>query len=367
MKKIFSLITSLFLLAVLPIGAQSNQPIGTEVITLSHNGQETNFKYNEMTKVMEQAADGDTVFFSTGYFQGDFRLDKKLTFIGSGADQYEYDSNGYRYNGSWSNCTCYDGKIVIALPEGTQLTSRLFDGIYFNNNGNNALTFTSSIDNVVFRKCSWESSNFLNNINADIQNMLIDRCNANVWIPNTSSSIKKLIVRNSKITLYEYSITDPSARIYTNCDVSVNSGSCLDNNCDKQYTALVGTFTNCIINNATYSDRYVSLGNPNAGSTEVPAVLINCVYNKPNADYAINCTIQNCYENTSTDVNLSDMKKADIEAKGWMGNNGTVIGCYGGKNPYTLRPNIPEVSSSKVHLDRDAKQLQINIKVSAQQ
>lgn len=39
-----------------------------------------------MTKVMDAAADGDTVFLSSGYFQGDFIMTKKLAFIGSGAD-----------------------------------------------------------------------------------------------------------------------------------------------------------------------------------------------------------------------------------------------------------------------------------------
>ena len=139
MKK-FTLLIITLTLTILQIAAQDTSIKGT--ITLSHQGNETDFAYNEMTKVMDAAVDGDTVFLSTGYFQGDFIMTKKLAFIGSGADRDK----------GWNNCTCYEGKIVIKLPEETKLTARLFDGIYFNNSNTN-IAFKSAIDNVIFRKC----------------------------------------------------------------------------------------------------------------------------------------------------------------------------------------------------------------------
>ena len=137
--KRFTLLIITLTLTILQMAAQDTSIKGT--ITLSHQGNETNFAYNEMDKVMDAAIDGDTVLLSPGYFQKDFIMTKKLAFIGSGADRDK----------GWNNCTCYDGKIVIKLPEETKLTARLFDGICFYNSNTN-ITFNSSIDNVIFLK-----------------------------------------------------------------------------------------------------------------------------------------------------------------------------------------------------------------------
>lgn len=364
MKKILTLITSLFLLASLPTEAQ--ETTGSEVITLSHNGQESTFAYNEMSKVMEQAADGDTVYFSTGYFQGDFRLDKKLTFIGAGADNNS--SNGSR----WGNCTCYYGKIVIALPEGTKLTSRLFDGIYFYSNGTSScLTFSNAIENVVFRKCylgNWD-------VNAEIKSLLIDRCAGPLRL-NNNNYYKKVIVRNSDIYGNFY-CQDPGNLLFYHCNINPYT-SYDDDNRDKTYCyGLQGTYTNCIIqNNTSYWDNSTqtsiytaALLSRTESTQDSQPILINCAYyTEDGKNITANCTLQNCFGYPiSNEKSLGNLSKAELEAAGYMGNDGTVVGYYGGKNPYTLQPSIPKVASSKIHLDRDAKQLQINIKVSAQQ
>ena len=77
--KRFTLLIITLTLTILQIAAQDTSIKGT--ITLSHQGNETDFAYNEMTKVMDTAADGDTIFLSTGYFQGDFIMTKKIAFI----------------------------------------------------------------------------------------------------------------------------------------------------------------------------------------------------------------------------------------------------------------------------------------------
>ena len=157
--KRFTIFITLLLLSVMQMAAQDTSIKGT--ITLSHQGKTTDFAYNNMAGVMEAAVDGDTVFLSKGYFEGDFILDKKLVFIGSGADQ------GY----GWGNCTCYgSNNIVIKLPENTKLDARLFEGIYF---GDTSFTYQSSIEDVVFKKCRvYGSLSF----SADIKRILFDRC-----------------------------------------------------------------------------------------------------------------------------------------------------------------------------------------------
>lgn len=71
--------------------------------------------------------------------------------------------------------------------------------------------------------------------------------------------------------------------------------------------------------------------------------------------------------NANWENQIVNLTKNKLQEMKFLGNDGTVVGCYGGKNPYTLKPNIPIVSSSKVHLDRTKKQIQINIKLSSQQ
>ena len=83
MKRL-SLLITMFVLAISQLSAQDNSNTGT--ITLSHKGKETNFAYNKMGDAVEAAADGDTIYLSNGEFEGDFRLTKKIAFIGRAFD-----------------------------------------------------------------------------------------------------------------------------------------------------------------------------------------------------------------------------------------------------------------------------------------
>lgn len=329
------------MLAIIQMAAQDTSLKGT--ITLSHQGKETDFAYNEMTKVMDAAADGDTVFFSAGYFQGDFIMTKKLVYIGVGADN-DYNN---------SNCTFYDGKIVIKLPENTKLTGRLFDGIFFYNSNGSRIAFNSAIDNVVFRKCQWNRSDFFD-IQAEVKNMIVDRCYCDFW-QNSTENLTKLIVRNSNVRDCYFSSGDPNSRVFYNCNISVpNFGRT-----EYDYSSLKHTYINCILYNSGY------LADPEQ-NTYSP-ILINCLY-KGNEKYDVtkNCTVQNCYAYTSEDNTLENLTKEDLLKNNYLGNDGTVVGYYGGKNPYTLSASSPTIKNT-IHLDKDKKQIQFNLKITEQQ
>ena len=339
MKRFTIFITTL-LLTFLQMTAQDTNIKGT--ITLSHQGNETDFAYNEMTKVMDAAVDGDTVFLSTGYFQGDFIMTKKLAFIGSGADSDQ----------GWNNCTCYDGKIVVNVPEGTKLVTRLFDGIYFINNTN--ITFKSTIDNVIFRKCYW--NNNILNINANIYYMLVDRCHC--CLDTRGDYFKKLVVRNSYIYGTPNSTNISANLFFYNCNISSNGGYGITGMDHKYSARFYGTFRNCIL----YSyDYYMT----DPSDSKAITVLINCLYHARKDYIDDGCTLQNCYKYTDSEYIL-DFTKEKLESNQYLGNDGTVVGYYGGKNPYTLSLNNKDVTN-KFHLDRDKKQIQFNIKVSDQQ
>lgn len=340
--KRFTIFIITLLLTFVQMAAQDTNIKGT--ITLSHLGNETNFSYNEMAKVMDAAADGDTVFLSTGYFQGDFIMTKKIAFIGSGADR---DKEG-------NNCTYYEGNIVIKLPEETKLTARLFDGICFYNS-NTRITVKSSIDNVIFRKCYWNYDIF--SIDNNISYLLIDRCNCRLdfW----TNKIQKVITRNSVVCGTPNSSNTSANVFFYNCNIRPNGGYGISGINNKHSARFFGTFYNCILN----SDNYYMT---DPGESSAITVLINCLYSEEEDYVDDGCTIQNCYIYTDNNKkNIFDLTKEELLNNNYLGNDGTVVGCYGGKNPYTLSLSNKEVTN-KVHLDRDKKQIQFNIKVSNQ-
>ena len=179
--KRFTIFITLLVLSVMQVAAQDTSIKGT--ITLSHQGKTTDFAYNQMASVMEAAVDGDTIYLSMGYFEGDFVIDKKVSFIGSGADT----DNG------WSNCTCYgsnNNKIIVKLPENTKLSARLFEGIYF---GDISFTYQTSIENVVFKKCRVNGYNI--STEAVIKSILFERCSIDGTNYYTGN-VRKAISRN---------------------------------------------------------------------------------------------------------------------------------------------------------------------------
>lgn len=357
MKRL-SLLITFFVLAISQLSAQDNSNTGT--ITLSHNGKETNFAYNKMGDAVEAAADGDTIYLSNGEFEGDFRLTKKIAFIGNGAE----------YNNGTGTYTHYNsGNIVINMPEGTKLSARLFDGIYFDN----SITFQTTIENVIFRKCRTNIWNM--SVNKNIESLYFDRCDLN---GSPSSSIKKIVARNCKIgnicmSGSEYNEVATNWQ-FIHCTINPNTYGWTDDKGNYQnYSPLQGIYTNCIIANYNDTEAY-ELYNPRE-SEVLTAAYINCLFYKPaeGKDIFNGATTQNnmYYDVSNVKDNwenrIQNLKKEQLHEKKFLGNDGTVVGCYGGKNPYTLKPNIPIVSSSKVHLDRTKKQIQINIKLSSQQ
>lgn len=360
MKRLSLLITML-MLAISQMSAQDNSNQGT--ITLSHNGKESFFAYNKMGDAVEAAADGDTIYLSKGEFEGDFRLTKKIAFIGSGADYS---------NGTGSYTRYYSGNIVVAMPEGTKLTARLFDGIYFDN----SILFQNAIENVIFRKCNTPCSF---SINADMNSLYFDRCYISCGGNFISSKLKKLVARNCRISnlnMDSSGYNEVAANWqFIHCTIDPNNWSYTDNERKEHYySPLRGIFTNCIIDNDDDNQQGYELYYPQ-GSESYTAAYINCLFYKPAEGREIfnGATVQNdMYFDASGLGNNEENKirnftKEKLLENNFLGNDGTVVGCWGGKNPYTLKPNIPTVSSSKVHLDREKKQIQINIKLSSQQ
>lgn len=365
--KRFTIFITLLVLSVMQMAAQETSVKGT--ITLSHQGKTTNFAYNKMTKVMEAAVDGDTIFLSPGYFEGDFVIDKKVAFIGSGADT----------NNGWQNCTHYDdnNKIIIKLPENTKLSARLFEGINF---GSMTFTYQTSIENVVFKKCSVYGYNL--SIDADIKSILFDRCQINGSSYYTLN-VKKLISRNCQINGLDIRNGDGNEKNswqFINCNISLSTWGYTDEKETNHYFCPMyhGTFTNCIIANGLYNEYSKFEGywlyDPRDTETKSSASFTNCLFYKPLEGREIfnGATVQNYmyYEASNLDDYWSNVietfPKEKLQENNFLGNDGTVVGYYGGKNPYSLKQAHPTITSSKVHFDKDKKQIQIKLKVSSE-
>ena len=81
------------------------------------------------------------------------------------------------------------------------------------------------------------------------------------------------------------------------------------------------------------------------------------------------CTTQNCMESTNFSINGStcecNLTTDDLQNASYLGNDGTVVGVYGGTTPFTLVPAVPTVSSYKINVDAANKKLNVNLKVTA--
>ena len=120
------------------------------------------------------------------------------------------------------------------------------------------------------------------------------------------------------------------------------------------------TYINCIIDNCYYSDNMNN------------SIFTNCLYNTSiNGNYnsyiGSSCTLQNCYAVENEGL-LEDISKENLLTNKYLGNDGTIVGPYGGASPYDpeMLPAAPRVESSSVKLDIDNKKLNVTLKVTAQ-
>lgn len=174
------------------------------------------------------------------------------------------------------------------------------------------------------------------------------------------NNIQKVIVRNSIVHGTPDSSNLSANMFFYNCNIRANGGSWISGFDNKYSARFFGTFYNCILNSYSY---YIT----DPGNSSAITVLINCLYNVQEDYVDDGCTIQNCYIYTdNSNKNIFDLTKEELLSKNYLGKDGTVVGIYGGKNPYTLSLGNKEVTN-KVHLDRDKKQVQFNIKVTEKQ
>lgn len=315
MKRIY-----LFLLACLAVHL-AGFALPNSSVLLQHKGNVTVYLLEEFQKALDDAVDGDTLFLSKGTYPG-FTIDKKITVRGAG------------------QATVAES-ITISMPDSLPLTATLLEG--FNVSGKITVNLANGLK---VKQCSCTGFVF----NEQIADVLVDRCYCYGYF-QFGKLLNSMIVKNSIIkTLYPIQITSNDVS-FVNCNIDgVNmsvSGSSYAGN-------FRGSFINCILKGGSYMAY-----STRTYHTFSHVTLINTLY----YDYKMGqySSLENCYKGTTIYTTVEELLE-----NGYIGNDGTVVGSYGGSTPYTSTLSVPVVTASDVKLDAEQRKLNVNLTISAE-
>ena len=305
-------------------------------ILLQHEGGVKVYDSNQMTQALADAVKGDTLFLSEGTFAG-FDLTKEVMIRGCG------------------KTTVITGAVKIAVAGNPTFSAPLLDALKIDN----SFTVSQPCNKLHIRKC-WITGDI--SFSAKSEDVLIDRCsnnNSNINKFTISSDIVSMTVMNSVINyLYSNGVTG-SVVTFINCNIH------------SRYSEIANqTFINCIFGYggyyyANYSNTYYSYALTNC-------TLLNCLYNtyssQPHNSNVGNSTLQSCYGVDNETNLLTDMYTGDLLANGYLGNDGTIVGIYGGNTPFVsdMLPAAPKVTDQSISLDLENKKLNVSLKVTAE-
>lgn len=312
MKRIITLIACMFSLVMVASAAS------TEKCLLQHQGSCKIYDGSAIESAIKNAVEGDTIFLTEGNFPG-FTISKKITVRGAGQN------------------TRISSDIKISISGTPTLTQTVLEGV---NVSGYSVYLSSAMNGVKIKQC--RMSNLYTQANNN--DVIIDRCYiSDLLVP--TDYIKGMTALNSWIKYSANSTVSKKSNInFINCYVYV-----------VYIDRCSGTFVNCIVRGGS---RYYN----NAGY-EYCDFVYSLLCGSYRFDYIDTTTssVQNCYEDsdyTSFDVNT-------LENLGYLGNDGTVVGEYGGVNPYSLELAVPKVTESSIALDAEKKVLNVSLKVSA--
>lgn len=282
---------------------------------LQHKGGVKTFDASAIDTAIKNAVDGDTIFLTDGQFPG-FTVNKKITVRGAGQG------------------TKITGNVNVSISGNPTLTQSVLEG--FNASGK-VVTLASAMNGVKIKQCYFSNLTVSGNNN----DAIIDRCNISDELYQ-SSYIKGMTVINSIVGLgYIYSSTDSPIN-YVNCYIRA-----------RRINYCAGTFINCIVKG---EDSSSSSQRNFYNCNFVSSLIVKYPY------FDSSCTLQNCYTTTNTSISEG---VDDLESLGYLGNDGTVVGRYGGLTPYTLDLAVPKVTENAITVDPTAKTLSVSLKVTA--
>ena len=305
-------------------------------IVLLHNGNGTTYDNNQLATAMAAAEHGDSILLSEGAFDVDtLKVDKVVSIIGSG------------------EATVIRGDVHIGIADNPKTSNNMFDAI----NIKGDVKVVKELRGLKFRKCKmkvfWASS--------EVTDVKMDRCYISTFLPVDKIKSASFVNCNVANVGFEFSFSTQGA--YSSAISSTSKGNDLNFlNCtiDMVCASTTGgwnvlaedaSFVNCNIGFFTdYGDEncsftYSLLGNSSVNSS---------------------CATHNCYYGDDHSTNYT-FTSEDLAKKGYLGNDGTIVGCFGGSTPYTLVPSGISVTESELKVDAEKKLLNVTLKISANQ
>lgn len=282
---------------------------------LVHNGEVTLYDGDKIQDAVNAAVDGDAIYLTLGTFKP-FNVTKKITIRGVG------------------ETSIIDGDVTISIPGSPKLTSPVIEDLAVSGTVN----VGAQVDDMILRKC--KIANFT--IGAQVDGAVLDRC----YITNIltlSSYIKGMTVVNTKLVYVNANSGATKNTTFVNCNIH-----------RLNVYNFSGTFINSIIYSLENSYEILS------------TVLLNTLMYSSNF-IGSSSVAQNCYYNSFGFNNCEcSFNTSELQSKGYLGTDGTVVGVYGGDTPYTLVPSVPKVTNSDLQLDNEEKVLNVNLTVSPQ-
>ncbi|MBD5358847.1 MAG: hypothetical protein HDR88_17970 [Bacteroides sp.] len=320
MKRIFALIAviSVFL------GAMAQRPL----VTLSHEGELSFFSnLSALDDALNAAVNGDIIYLSEGKFTSSsstITINKLVSIIGCG-----YKSH-----------ILADLSVSMPNPE-DKLDLTLFDGVRLQK-----VNFSGTCPNNINATISktW-IRNLIDGGDAGGNNLytkcLIEKASFN------GANTHDTYIENSKIGVIDSSNGNSIQVI--NCNIG-----------EAYYCPL--TVISSIIQEGSAS------GNKLLGANSTTHAIYNSWLPKSILGSS-NIITYDCYFDVPEDgILLDDDLEAtvDLQEKGYLGEDGTVVGVYGGEFPYSVYPSVPTVDSanSSVEYDADNNKLNVTITVS---
>ena len=321
-----------------------------QAILLLHNGNGTTFEFTQLQAAVNAAENGDTLLLSEGSFtlSANLSIQKGVSIIGVGQK------------------TIIRGDIEIAIPdviinselgkeqkETPVVTATMFDAIQIRGK----VFFWNRLSGFKMRKC-WVSDGFAP-LSA-IYDATIDRCFIKTFYH--TYLLKRITIQNSSINIIRpygtYSADTRDSEInYINCNIG-------DINYQMESNAKA-SFINCIIKDASYN--YYNVRYHTFFNTLYTEKVKNRILTSQEAGNVVeHCYVADFNSTEGDDGFLTfSFKKEDLEAGGYLGTDGTVVGIEGGQTSFTLVPSSVAVTESQLKVDPEKKQLNVTLKVQA--
>ena len=324
-------------------------------VLLLHNGQGISFDADQLQTAVETAIAGDTICLSEGIFvvsEGSLVIDKDVCIIGAGADVCRIEGN-----------------VDISIDGNPKLYRNILESIKITGE----LEITKNVSGVSLRKC-WIGGCF-HAVNCEAYDVKVNRCFLYQFGAPSSKEdieIKSATVTNSIIVKLGHD-SMISKRFAVGYEVNFI-------NCTIVAIATCGwaaTYTNCILcacwgnDDSGYiiNNTFVNTLFNNRGGT-IPIEGVFRFYNNAKAT-SIGNLKHSCYEygfTITVDENLNlyptlQLSEDNLKELGFLGNDGTVVGAYGGNSPYSLEADGIHIKESVLKVDPATRQLNVTLKV----